>query len=266
MKLASTLCTALFVLLLFALAVDLSGRGYAGLSPAYWTAGVADAGRAGGIAPVLVSTAGVLLVALFVSIPLSLGGAILCAEILIRRPRLSLAARRSFDVMVSAPSVAVGLVGWSVFSGMLGLSFSLLSGGLTLALMLVPVMTVAFLNGIEGVPAALRNESLSLGVSRWQTLWHLVLPAARPALAAGIVLALGRATAETAALLLTSGISLRMPSGLLDPGATLAVHVYHLARNVPGGESAAYSAALALFAINVLLHFALTYLKKGESR
>ena len=255
----------LVVLLLGAMAIDLVVRGAPGLGPDYFVGGVRDAGRAGGILPVIVSTLGVLALALALATPVSLGGAILCAEMLGRQPRLSATLRRSFDVMVSAPSVAVGLVGWTLFSRTFGLSFSLLSGGLTLALMLVPVMTVAFLSGIDGVPRALRAESLALGVSRWDTLWRLVLPAARPALIAGVVLAVGRATAETAALILTSGISTRMPDGLLDPGATLAVHTYHLARNVPGGEDAAYRAALALFAINVVLHVTLASLRKEQT-
>ena len=75
----------------------------------------------------------------------------------------------------------------------LGLGFSLLAGGLTLVLMLTPIMTVGFLIGLDSVPRALREECLSLGVTRWQALWLQVIPAARPALLAGLALAVGRA-------------------------------------------------------------------------
>lgn len=263
MRVLATLCTGTFVVFLVAMGFDLVLKGAGGFAPEYLLGEVSDAGRAGGIAPVLVSTLALLALSLLIAGPISLAGAVLCAEVWIKRPALSHFARRSFDLMVSVPSVAVGLVGWTVFSGGLGLSFSLFSGALTLSLMLVPVMTVAFLNGLDAVPGSLRAEGLALGLQRSQVLFRLLLPAARPALLAGVVLAVGRATAETAALILTSGISTRMPQGVFDPGATLAVHVYHMARNVPGGEAAAYRAALVLFVINGALHTALASLRKG---
>ena len=203
-----------------------------------------------------------VLLSVLMALPFALGGAIMCSELLGRRPGLGRAFRRSYDVMAAVPSVALGLVGWMLFSEGLGLGFSLLSGCLTLVLMLVPIMTVAFLVGLDSVPGSLREACLTLGVTRWQALWLQILPAARPALLAGLALAVGRATAETAALVLTSGISTRMPESVLDPGASLAVHVYHLARDVPGGEARAYTAALALMAINVALHLGLTRLRR----
>ena len=262
MKLLSAACLTFVLLLFLALAIDLAVQGGGALSAGYLTDGVRDAGRAGGVAPVLVSTLAVLALSLALATPLSLCGALLCSEILRKHPRLSALARRSFDALVSVPSIAVGLVGWALLSRAFGFSFSLFSGGLTLAVMLVPVMTVAFLNGLDGVSPGLRSEGLAVGLTRWQTVWQLLLPSARPALLAGLVLAVGRATAETAVLILTSGISARMPQSLLDPGATLAVHVYHMARNVPGGSAAAYRAALLLLMINLVLHAALTTLRR----
>ncbi len=261
MKPFALVCAALVGLVFVLLAGDVLVRGTAALHLGYLTEGVRDAGRAGGIAPVLVSTVLVVLVSTLISLPFAFAGAVLCSELLARRPGLSRAFRRSYDVMAAVPSVALGLVGWTVFSQALGLGFSLLAGCLTLALMMVPLMTVGFLVGLDSVPRALREECLSLGVTRWQALWRQVVPAARPALLAGLALAIGRATAETAALVLTSGISTRMPESLHDPGATLSVHLYHLSRNVPGGEGMAYSAALALLVINIALHALLTRLR-----
>jgi phosphate transport system permease protein len=172
---------------------------------------------------------------------------------------------RSFEILVSAPSVAVGLIGWSFFGQWLGLGFSLFAGAATLSLMLAPLMALAFLRGLQAVPQALRAQSHALGVSRWRTLVSLVIPAARPALVAGVMLAVGRALAETAVLILTSGISVRMPEDVFDPGATLAVHVYQLAHNVTGGEARACTAALALLVISALVQLALARLKaQGE--
>lgn len=262
MRVAALVCLVLLLTLFFGMALDLIARGGASLTPTYLFEGVSDAGRAGGVGPVIVSTLAVVLLAIAFAMPLALGAAMLCGEVLMRRPRLRKLARGSLDIMVSVPSVAVGLVGWTLFSEGFGIGFSLLSGSLTLALMLTPILSVAFIVGFERVDRGLRSECLALGVNRWTTFWRQVVPAARPALLAGVVLAVGRATAETAALVLTSGISTRMPGSLLDPGATLAVHVYHLARDVPGGESRAYTAALTLFAISVGVQLALVKLRR----
>lgn len=260
-----TFGSAFLVFALFALMLaDVVVRGVAELSPDYFTARVSDAGRAGGIGPVIVSTVLVVLMATLFALPPALAGALLCSELLVHRPAPRKLVRRSFEILVSAPSVAVGLIGWSLFGQVFGLGFSLFSGAATLAFMLAPLMALAFLNGIEAVPQALRSQSLALGLTRWDTLVHLVLPAARPALVAGVMLAVGRALAETAVLVLTSGVTTRMPADVFDPGATLAVHVYNLAHNIPGGEPRAYAAALALVAVNIGVQLFLTRWKVRE--
>jgi phosphate transport system permease protein len=261
-KLASRLASAILIAFVTLLALDLVVRGAPEWSAGYLFAPVREGGTQGGIGPVIFSTLFVVGLATSFALPLALGAAILSVEMLTHSPRAAGAILRSFEILASAPSVALGLVGWTLFGRLFGLGFSILSGALTLAIMLVPILAVAFHAGLAAVPRALRAQSQALGVSRWNTLRHLVLPAARPALFAGLVLALGRATAETAVLILTSGISTRMPQDVFDPGATLAVHVYHLARNVPGGEARAYAAACALFAINVVVHLSLARLRK----
>jgi phosphate transport system permease protein len=264
MRLASALAAALVLAFFALLVLDVVVRGAPEITPGYLFTAAREGGRAGGIGPVLVSTALVVALATLFALPLAVGGALLCSELLARRPGWRALVRRSFEILVSAPSVAIGLIGWSLFGQLLGLGFSLLSGALTLACMLAPLMALAFLNGLEAVPRGLRAQSLALGVTRWRTLVSLVLPAARPALVAGVMLAVGRAMAETAVLVLTSGISTSLPGDVLDPGATLAVHVYHLAHNVPGGEPRAYAAALALLAISALVQLGLARLRVRE--
>lgn len=259
MKIAARLGAAVVMALFAVLAIDLLVQGLPGL----WAA--APRGTRvdddGGVLAALVSTLLIALLALGISVPLALGCAFLGAETLAFRPRLGSLLRRSLDVASALPSVAVGLCGWTLFSNGLGLGFSLLAGALTLSLMLAPLMASAFLAGIDATPAALRRQSLALGVSQWHTYWHLILPACRPTLSAGVVLAFGRTTAETACLILTSGISTRWPDDVFDPGATLAVHVYHLARNVPDGEGRAYTAALLLVAVNATVQIVLARLR-----
>ncbi len=265
MKAASTISAILVFLTLLLIGADIVVEGAAGLSIGTLTDAVRDGGRAGGLGPIILSTVIVLAGSILFALPLALGGAVLKTELLRHHSRLARGVMGAFEVMVSVPSVAIGLVGWSLFSQWLGLGFSLLSGCLTMTLIIVPIMTVAFIGGFEMVPAGLRMNSLALGVTRWQTFWRQVVPSARPALAAGVTLAIGRVTAETAALMLTSGISTRTPESLGDPGATLAVHVYHMARHVPGGESMAYTTSLALLLICIAVHVALARLKKESA-
>jgi phosphate transport system permease protein len=91
-------------------------------------------------------------------------------------------------------------------------------------------------------------------MSRAAALWHILLPSAAPAIAAGLMLGIGRATAETAALIFTSGYVDRMPESLSDSGRALAVHIYDLSMNVSGGDGAAYGSALVLVALIVLIN------------
>jgi len=262
MKIASLAAAALAFTFTLAIGADVLVRGSGGLSLGLLTDRVRDAGRAGGLGPILLSTAIVLVGSLALSLPLAFGGAVLRTELLRRRPIAGRVVMAGFEGMVSIPSIAVGLVGWSLFSHGLGLGFSLLSGCLTMTLILTPILAVAFIGGFERVPEGLRRDCRALGLDHWQTFWRQVFPAARPAVLAGVTLALGRVTAETAALMLTSGISARPPRSLADPGATLAVHLYHLARHVPGGEPMAYTTALLLLAIAVVVHGALGRLQK----
>ena len=262
MNLLGRICSLLFISLAFLMLADLLIKGGREFHLWYFFEPVLDLGRTGGIGPVLVSTGIVTVIGVLVALPFGLGGGILISEILGQRPRLAWSCRRSLDVMIAVPSVAVGLAGKELFCHHLGLGYSLIAGGLTLAVMLVPIMIAAFAAGFDGVSIKLREQCSALGMTRWQTLWKEVIPAARPALIAGVALALGRATAETAALLLTSGVSTRMPENLFDPGATLGVFVYHLSTNGMGGQLRPYTAALTLVMINAAVHLVLMKLTK----
>jgi phosphate transport system permease protein len=112
--------------------------------------------------------------------------------------------------------------------------------------MILPILTRTTEAGLRAAPDEIRMAAAALGLSRTTTLVRLLIPAAAPAVAAGLVLGIARALAETAALLFTSGYGLRMPGSLLDSGRALSVHIYDLAMNVPGGEPRAYGSALVL--------------------
>lgn len=214
------------------------------------------AGREGGIAPIIVSTAWILLVSMASAIPLGLGSAVFLAEIARRGARTGRLIERSLDVLASIPSIVFGLFGNAFFCSFLGMGFSIASGGLTLACMALPLIVRIATEGLRATPLELRQAAAAVGLSRTSTLLWVVLPHALPSLAAGVVLGFGRAAAETAALIFTSGYVDRMPRSVWDSGRALSVHIYDLSMNVPGGDESAAASALvlilAVLAINSL--------------
>lgn len=247
---AATLVTAVFLWLLG----DILWHGLNHISWTFLTAPPRNAGREGGIGPILVSTMLILAVCLCVSLPIGTGTAVLLSEFTTDTGLFGRLIRRSLDVLAGVPSIVFGLFGNVFFCKILGLGFSILSGGLTLACMVLPILIRSTEEGLRAVPANYRLSAAALGLSRATTLFHLLLPAAVPGLLVGFVLGLGRATAETAALIFTSGYVDRMPESLLDSGRALSLHIFDLSMNVPGGDANAYASALvlivALLAIN----------------
>ena len=229
-------------------------HGTSHLSLAFLTNIPLDAGRQGGISSILVSTGLILFVCMAVALPIGLGAAVFLAEFTVTTQPFAQFTRRSLDVLASVPSIVFGLFGNAFFCQMLGLGFSILSGGLTLACMVLPILIRTTEQGFRALPNDYRLSAAALGLTKKATLLQLLLPAAMPALLVGFILGLGRAIAETAALIFTSGYVDRMPESLLDSGRALSVHIYDLSMNVPGGDQAAYATALVLIVCLVILN------------
>ncbi len=261
------LATLMLVGLVLWMGCDLAMRGASGLSPSYMVESPRDLGRSGGIGPILMSTGVVVLLATTLAALVSLPTAIAYTE-LAHSAGSSRFVFVVLDVGVGVPRIVWGLFGGVFFGGVLGLGFSLLTGIATLACLLAPILATGFIAGLQAVDPALRNECDALGVSRWISVWRQVVPAARPALIASVALAVGRGCGDAAALMFTAGATSRMPQSLWDPGATLAVHIFHLLATVPGGQPAAYTAAAVLFGLTLLIQVGLacTQRKEGLSR
>lgn len=213
-----------------------------------------EAGRSGGIGSILVSTVLVLLISLLVAVPFGWATAVLLAEFIPVINPFGRLVRYSLQVLAGVPSIVFGLFGHAFFSNYLGLGFSLLSGGLTLACMLLPILVSTAEAGLRAVPESYRISAAALGVSQLATFFHLLLPLAAPAWAAGLLLGIGRAAAETAALMFTSGYVDRMPESLLDSGRVLALHIFDLSMNVSGGDMSAYASALVLILLLLIIN------------
>ncbi|MCA9471458.1 MAG: phosphate ABC transporter permease PstA [Nitrospirales bacterium] len=225
---------------------DVLWHGFAHLSWNFFMQSPVDAGRQGGIGSILVSTGLILLVCMIVALPLGLATAVFLSEFTAYAHATSRYVQRSLDVLASVPSIVFGLFGNALFCQVLGLGFSILAGGLTLACMILPILIRTTEQGFRALPHEYRSSAAALGLTKRATILHVLLPGALPALIIGFVLGLGRAIAETAALIFTSGYVDRMPESLLDSGRTLSIHIYDLSMNVPGGDQAAYATALVL--------------------
>ena len=214
------------------------------------------------------STTLILLVCLAVVVPVGLGCALFLSEKLDATSVLGRAVGYCLDVLAGVPSIVYALFGYQFFAITLGLGFSILAGGLTLACMALPLMVRTSEQALRAVPVSLRQAGAALALSDSGMLWRVLLPSARHGLAAAVILSTGRALAETAVLLFTAGYVLRMPGSLLDSGRALSVHIFDLAMHVPGGEARAAASALVLLAlillINLLVH-RLLRTHKGDS-
>lgn len=245
---------------------DIAVRGLSHVSIGFLVEGPEDAGRAGGIGPMIVSTLLILAVTMVIAVPISLATAVVLAEHTRGESCFSRWVRRSLDALAAIPSIVFGLFGNALFCIALGMGYSILSGGLTLACMALPIMVLTTEQAIRAVPDEFRYGAAALGLSRTTTLFRVVLPAAAPALGAGLVLGIGRALAETAALIFTSGYVTRMPESLSHSGRALSVHIYDMAMNVPGGSRQAYATAAVLVGLLLVINAAAVGLTRYAAR
>ena len=215
-----------------------------------------DMGRAGGILPTLVGTLLLPLLAIAIALPLGVGTAVYLTEYT-RETRLTRIIRFGTDCLAGIPSIIFGLFGFIFFVTTLKLGWSLLSGGLTLAIMVLPTIIRTSEEAIRAVPRAWREVSFSLGATRWETVTKVVLPNALPGIVTGVMLSVGRSIGETAAVIFTAGSSLRMPHSVFDSVRTMAVHFYIMAREGISNENAYGTAAVLV--ISVLLINTLSY-------
>jgi len=239
---------------------DLFLRGMGGLSWQFLSSSPFKGGTEGGIFPIIVSTLVILAIAIGVAAPIGLGTAAWLAEITRRESRSGRLIRRSLDALAGAPSIVFGLFGNLIFVQLFGFGYSLLSGGLTLACMALPIIIRATEESFRSVPQSQREASAALGFGEWTTLWRVILPQAAPGVVVGLILGIGRALAETAALLFTAGMVDRMPRHPLDSGRALSVHIYTLSVDSLGGDQNASASALVLLGVLIATSASATWL------
>ncbi len=178
--------------------------------------------------PAILGTLALGALSLMIAVPLGVGAAVFLTEYTRPSP-LTTIMRFGTDSLAGVPSIIFGLFGFIFFVTRLNLGWSLLAGSLTIALMVLPTLIRTAEEAIRAVPVAYREVSYGLGASRWQMVRTVVLPNALPGIVTGIILSFGRAVGETAAVIFTAGTALNIPTSVLSPTRTMAVHFYILA-------------------------------------
>jgi len=258
-RIAKTLIwtAAVFVLaVLLFIVIYILVRGIPVLDWSFLTEMPRSMGREGGIASTVVGTLLVTTVAVLIAAPFGIGTAFYLAEYT-KEGKITKIIRFSAESLAGIPSIVYGLFGFIFFVIYLDLGWSVLSGGLTLAFMILPTIIRTSEEAILAVPKIYREVSFSLSATKTQTIFKVVLPSALRGIANGLILGIGRCIAETAAVMLTAGSALKMASSLFDSTRTMAVHFYILAVEGISMENAYGTAALLIiliFLINVVFN------------
>ena len=178
--------------------------------------------------PALVNTLFMIFLSLLFSVPIGIGAAIYLTEYAKRGNKIVGAVRVTAETLSGIPSIVYGLFGSLFFVKFLGFGLSLLSGSLTLAIMILPLIMRTTEEALIAVPDSYREGSFGLGAGRLRTVFKVVLPTAVPGILSGIILGIGRVVGESAALIYTAGTVPSIVKSVFNSSRTLAVHMYAL--------------------------------------
>ncbi|MDL2246626.1 phosphate ABC transporter permease PstA [Methanobrevibacter sp. OttesenSCG-928-K11] len=210
-----------------------------------------DSGKSGGILPMIISSLYVTAIAALIATPLGVGAAIYMTEFA-ENQKLIKFIRFGAETLASIPSIIFGLFGLAFFVVFLNLGWSILSGGLVLALMAFPTIFQVSEVTLSSIPSTYKEGSYGLGATKLQTIFSVVLPAAIPGIITGVILAITRAISEAAAVMYAVGSALSIPISLFDPGRPLPLHLYVLATEGVSLENAYGTAAVLVIIVLIL--------------
>lgn len=223
-----------------------------------------------GVSPGLTGTLSLMLIVAIGSFPLGIGAALYLEEFAPKN-RLTNLIETNIANLAGVPSVVYGLLGAGLFVGILDFGRSLLAGGLTLILLILPVIIVTSREAIKAVPNALREGGLGLGATRWQTTYKLLLPQALPGMITGAILGLSRAIGEAAPILVVGATSARFrnssPLDLFEQFSALPINIYNYTFDPdPMFQSIAASAIIVLLGALLLMNGIAIYFRNRASK
>lgn len=203
--------------------------------------------------PAIINTLLMTALTLIVAVPLGVFAAIYLVEYAKKGNKLVNVVRITAETLTGIPSIVYGLFGLLFFVGYCKWGFSLLSGSLTLAIMVLPVIMRTTEEALLAVPDSFREGSFGLGAGKLRTVFRIVLPSAVPGILSGVILATGRIVGETAALIYTAGTIAEVPNSIFSSVRTLSVHMYNLSKEGLHTDSA-YATAVVLLVVVILIN------------
>lgn len=265
------ICGAIVVLALVVLLFYMFSGGIGKISWDFLTQFPRDGMKEGGIFPAIVGTIYLMLIVLFVSIPIGVFSAVYLVEY---QPSKTFSKiwRAALHNLAGVPSVVYGLLGVGLFVYFLNFGLSLLAAGLTLSLLVLPLVITAAREAIQAVPNSLREASLALGATKWQTIRHHILPYSISGIMTGVILSLSRAAGETAPILLTGAwfYMSSLPSSVFDKFMALPYHIFTMSTQMADlelGRQIAYGTAVVLLLIILGMNlFAIIVRKKYREK
>lgn len=226
-----------------------------------------DYGKYPSIKPALLGTLYLILIAILLAAPIGIGSAIFLTEYTNSQNRWIHIIRVATETLAGIPSIVYGIFGYLVFVIAFGFRYSLIGGGITLAIMILPVIVRSTEESLRAVPLSLREASFALGAAKVRTIFSIVLPCAASGIVTALILAIGRVISESAVLILTIGMVVnKMPENFASPGTSLALDVYYFGSNGYPEQAAATGVVLLVLVvwINILAVFLGQVFGKGE--
>lgn len=212
----------------------------------------------------IVNTLYIIVITLLIVTPIGVGGAIYLTEYA-KGGKLVRAIEFTIETLSGIPSIIFGLFGMVFFGNTLGLKFSILTGALTLSLMILPIITSSTQVALKGVPESYRSGAIGMGATKWYMIRTVILPSALPGIVTGIVLGVGRIVGESAALLFTAGSSYYVARNIFQSGGTLTIQLYLSMSNARYDEAFAIAFVLIVlvFVLNRITHIIANKMNKG---
>lgn len=213
-----------------------------------------------GIAGNIVNTILIIFLTMLIVIPVGVGAAIYLNEYA-KPGKLVTLIEFATEVLSGIPSIIFGLFGMMFFGETLGLGYSILTGALTLILMVLPLVIRNTQEALKTVPDGYRNGAIGLGAGKWYMIRTILIPSSMPGIITGAILAIGRIVGESAALLFTAGAAKLIPRSLLQSGGTLTIQLY-LSATSEGDFDTAFGIAFVLLIIVLMINILTKLLTK----
>ncbi|ODS39980.1 MAG: phosphate ABC transporter permease [Candidatus Altiarchaeales archaeon WOR_SM1_79] len=211
-----------------------------------------DLGRAGGIFPAIIGTFYLITGAILIALPIGVCAAIYLTEYT-KSGKLTTIIRSAVELLNGTPSIVFGLFAFAFLVLFVGLGVSMITGQIILGLMILPIIIRTTEEALRTIPMSMREGSLALGATKWQTIKNIVLPPAVPGIVTGAILGIGMVAGETAPIMFTAVVFSQRhapaPTDIFEPVMALPYHLFALATAVPNSEAAQSGTALVLLAI-----------------